>query len=173
MGWSLNYLAQVKELRGDYPQAAALYAQSLTVFEELGDTFASSDQCAHLANAARKMGDDGEARRLHRAGLRALRPLRNKPGLAKGLEGLAMLAADEGQPRRAARLFAAAHALREAIGTPVEVVDRAPREQTIAALRATLGEELFAATWAAGQALELEKAMTYALMERMRQCPPR
>jgi hypothetical protein len=62
-----------------------------------------------------------------------------------------MLAADDGHPERAARLFGAADGLREATGTPVEATDRA-----------TLGEEVCAALWAEGQALPLDAAVALA-----------
>lgn len=153
----------MQELHGGVAQAATLYVQSRAVFEGLGDAFAVADQCAHLANVARLNGDAGEARRLHRIGLAACHHLRNKPGIAKGFEGLAMLAIDDGQPERAARLLGAADSVREVTGTPVEAVDRAGRERAATASRAALGEEVFATTRAAGQALSLDAAVALAL----------
>jgi hypothetical protein len=74
-----------------------------------------------------------------------------------------MLAADEGQPERATRLYGAADGLREATGTLVEEADRAAHERAVAAIRAALGEEVFAATWAAGRALALDAAIALAM----------
>jgi hypothetical protein len=73
-----------------------------------------------------------------------------------------MLAVDV-QPERAARLFGAADLLREDTGTPVEATDRTGRERAMAAARAALGEEVFAATWSEGQALPLDAAIALAL----------
>ena len=82
---------------------------------------------------------------------------------AKGINakiGLAHVA--QGQPERAVRLYAAAEALREAIRLPAAPADRCDYE-AIPAARATLGEEAFAAAWAAGRAMSPEQATEYAL----------
>jgi hypothetical protein len=83
--------------------------------------------------------------------------------LATGLEALMWVAAERGQPHRAAHLGGAAEALREALGVPLPADGRAGHDQTLAALRAALGEESAATAWAAGRALALEDAITLAL----------
>ena len=72
--------------------------------------------------------------------------------IAACLNGLGIVAALAGQAERAARLCGAAEALRETIGAPVPR-HRGQYERAIAAARATLGEQAFAAAWAAGRAL--------------------
>jgi hypothetical protein len=69
------------------------------------------------------------------------------------------------QLERAARLCGAAAALREAIGAPLSAAERTDFDRTVAAVRAALGEEAFAAVWACGQALPLEQAIAEALGE--------
>ena len=56
-----------------------------------------------------------------------------------------------------------AAALREALGTPVQPVERRTFEPAVAAARASLGEEAFAAAWVEGRAMSLEQAIAYAL----------
>ncbi len=163
VAWILNYQAQIQQLQGHYTRSAALYEESLQVFRVLGDRFGISDQLGHLGNVARELGDFPEAKRLFQESLQVLRAIMDKPGFAKCFEGLAMTAAAEGQPERAARLMAAAHCLREAIGTPMEVVDRIACERTLADVHASLGEEAFAAAWAEGEATTLEEATAEAL----------
>jgi predicted ATPase len=73
---------------------------------------------------------------------------------------------EQGQAPRAARLGGAAAALREALGIPLSPLQphlRADHELAMQALRAALGEEVFAAAWAAGRALPLEEAVAQAL----------
>jgi hypothetical protein len=82
------------------------------------------------------------------------------PLIAACLDGFATLAASDGRPERAARLFGAAEALRT---TGDEPSDRAQYESHVAAVRAALGEERFAASWAAGRALPTEEAIAEAL----------
>ncbi len=65
--------------------------------------------------------------------------------------------------QRAARLFGAAEALREAIATPLSPVDRSAQEQAVANVRAHLDVATFAAAWAEGRAMTLEQATSYAL----------
>jgi hypothetical protein len=87
------------------------------------------------------------------------------------LEGLARVAAAREQKERAARLFGAAEALREAAGAPfpsgaragTQPAERAAVEQHVATVRTALGSEAFAAAWAAGRAMTLDEAVAYAL----------
>jgi len=53
--------------------------------------------------------------------------------------------------------------VREVFGTPQAVPERLATEQAVAAARAALGEEAWAAAFMAGRALSLEQAIAYAL----------
>jgi hypothetical protein len=75
------------------------------------------------------------------------------------------VACAQGQPERATRLCAAVAAMRTAIGAPLPPPERATYDATVATARAALGEDTFAAAWAAGQALPLEQAIAEALGE--------
>ena len=79
------------------------------------------------------------------------------------LEGLAEAAWAQDQPRRAARLFGAAAALRDTIGFALFPTERVEQERTLAALRARLDTEAFAAALSEGRAMPLEEAIDYAL----------
>jgi hypothetical protein len=81
-------------------------------------------------------------------------------GIAKGLAGLAEIAAAQGLPERAGRLFGAASRLLPTTSTFREEVHRRS-----AAARAQLDAATFDAGWAAGQAMTEEQAMTEALQE--------
>jgi hypothetical protein len=83
--------------------------------------------------------------------------------IAESLEGLGELAAAQGESRRAARLWGAAEAQREVAGVPRSRMERAGHERTVAAARAALGEEAFAAAWEAGRALSPDAAVPFAL----------
>jgi hypothetical protein len=79
------------------------------------------------------------------------------------LEGLASVAWTRGHLEHAARLHGAAATLRR--GTFVLYVwdERVARDRQVAAVRTALGEEAFAAAWAAGQSMTLEEATALAL----------
>ena len=78
------------------------------------------------------------------------------------LECLAGLASDAGSHREAARLFGAAHAIRERRGAVRPKLGYAGYEAAVAALRDALGEEDFESAWAEGAALSVEEAIAYA-----------
>jgi DNA-binding NarL/FixJ family response regulator len=82
--------------------------------------------------------------------------------LALALDGVAGLALARGEPHRAARLFGAAAALQVASGLLVGPAFRATQERDVAAARAALGEEAFAAGWADGAALPMLAAVASA-----------
>jgi hypothetical protein len=66
-------------------------------------------------------------------------------------------------PRRATQLFAAAAALRAAMGVALAPAERTRIERALEAARRTLSPEDFTAAWAAGEAMTLERAIAYAL----------
>ncbi len=73
------------------------------------------------------------------------------------LSGLARLAA-KSQPERAVRLFAATHTVQRQLGLVPALALRAKNERALSTARRALGEEAFAAAWAAGQELSLQRA---------------
>jgi hypothetical protein len=82
--------------------------------------------------------------------------------LAEWLAAVARLAACRGRPETAGRLYGAAEALFDAIGEPLVVPPRSLYRRHLDALRDTLGDDAFAATWAAGLVLPLEQAIEEA-----------
>ena len=78
------------------------------------------------------------------------------------LECLAALAGQDDSHREAARLFGAAHGIRERIGEVRFKVWDAGYEASAAAVRDALGEKDFESAWAEGAALSTEEAIAYA-----------
>jgi predicted ATPase/class 3 adenylate cyclase/DNA-binding CsgD family transcriptional regulator len=78
------------------------------------------------------------------------------------LECLAVVAADAGSHREAARLCGAAAALRQRMGAMRFKVWDADYEATVAALREAMGENDLDAAWGEGAALSADEAITYA-----------
>ena len=79
------------------------------------------------------------------------------------LEGLASVVATQGALQWAAQFWGAAEALREAIDVPRLPVVLAGYEQAVAAARAQLGEEAFAAAWQEGRMTNLEQVIDEAI----------
>jgi hypothetical protein len=151
--------------QNDYAEARSRLEESLTLFRELGDTWGLAGAHGALGRVAYEQGDDAQARSLQEEGLILVRELGNKQGIAESLESFAHPAARGRAWERAARLWGAAAALRDAISIPVEPNRREVWERDLGAARAALGEEAFAAAWAQGGAMTLEQAIAYALAE--------
>jgi predicted ATPase len=163
MGLALNALGRVAYEQGDYVAARSLPAESLTIFRETGHQWGIAASLDSLGRVVYDQGDYSAARSLHAESLTIRREMGNKLSIAEPLESLARLAAQGREWERAVRLWGAAAALRETIGAPRSPLWRAEWERDLGAARAALGEEAFAAAWAAGRALPLEEAVAYAL----------
>ncbi|HLV79555.1 MAG TPA: tetratricopeptide repeat protein, partial [Chthonomonadaceae bacterium] len=116
-----------------------------------------------LGNAALGLGDPEAAQAYYRESLERSREAGDRQRLADALEGLAGLALARRQPERAARLLGMDEAIRDSLGIAVNPFDRPFYERHLAAARAALGAETFAAAWAEGGAMPLDAAVTYAL----------
>ncbi len=156
--------------RGDLERARACCEESLAFARRTGADHPEAAALGCLADVARRRGDLAGAESLGREQLLVRRRQGATGYLAGSLEGLALTAAAAGTTRegaraeRAARLLGAAASLRERVGTL-----RGPRrvdvERGAAPARAVLGEERWAAAYAAGRALSLEEAIEQALGE--------
>lgn len=82
--------------------------------------------------------------------------------------GLAGVAAGQGLPARAARLWGVAEGMSEAYGAVVSSLVRfyTRYEDNLTTSRSQLDEGAFAAAWAEGRAMSFEQAVEYALGER-------
>lgn len=119
---------------------------------------------ANLGIAALDKGADAQAA-AHRESLTIVWGLGYREGVAECLGDLAGFAARGGAPVQAARLFGAAEALREATGAPLEPGLHDRHERLVAAARAALTPDEFAATWADGRVLSPAAAVAEALAE--------
>jgi tetratricopeptide (TPR) repeat protein len=163
MGWSLVHLGLLTLDQEDHAAARGRLHESLALFREVDDKVGIARSLSSLGKAALAQGEYGAGRaRFGEAAAIALR-LGHKGALVRDLEGLAAVAVAQGQPERAARIFGAAGELRAAMGYPVPLVHRVEHERSVAAIRAALGEEVFAAAWAEGRAMPLEESVALAI----------
>ncbi|MGA8329143.1 MAG: LuxR C-terminal-related transcriptional regulator [Mycobacterium sp.] len=82
-------------------------------------------------------------------------------GIPDILECLATLAGDSSSHREAARLFGAAHTIRQRIGEVRFEIYDASYGASVTSLRDALGEQDFDSAWAEGAALSIEEAIAY------------
>jgi predicted ATPase len=159
---SLNNLAEVASYRGDYERATALQHESLALKREIGDKRGIMLSLNNLGDLARFQGDDERATELYEESLALSHEAGDKRGTAICLEALAAAACARDDWQRAARLYGAAARLRESIGSPLPLSERADYDSQTASARAALGSELFDARRAEGAAMTLEQSVAYA-----------
>jgi non-specific serine/threonine protein kinase len=163
IGFSLNNLALAAYLEGDLTLAARTAAESEALFRGLGAVWGLEEV---LVTVGRVKGAQGEAVGAHTCLAEALTLAWAKgPRWVVGaaLEELGVQAVQQDREQHGVRLLAAAAVLRQAMGTPVRLVDRPTIEDALAVGCAALGEEGFAAAWAEGRALPLDEAVALAL----------
>jgi hypothetical protein len=172
MAGSLNCLGDVARFQGDYAGARPYYEECLALSRAMGAKSFIAVSLHSLGHVALHQGDSRRAETLFAEGLALGRELGHQqepPGrspevyIAEFLAGLAGVAAVDGAPDRAARLFGAAEAPLRASGHRIDLVDQGEYERNLAAVRAQMDTEAFAAAWAEGQAMTLEQAIAYGL----------
>ncbi|HEX2315577.1 MAG TPA: BTAD domain-containing putative transcriptional regulator [Thermomonospora sp.] len=151
-------LGEIARLRGDLAEARRRYEAALTTTS--GNWYVSgwtrAQALVGLGWVAEAEGDAAGARELHMAGLRLALDHGNAMYAADGVDGLAGVAALEGDAERAAVLLGIAGSLR---GMPAYSTADVCRVTERA--RAVLGEQAFEAARRRGLAMDRAKALTY------------
>jgi predicted ATPase/DNA-binding SARP family transcriptional activator len=163
IGRALNNLGDLAVYRGEYAVAQERLTKSVGVFRELKSTLGESISLINLGRAAFLLGDTAQAAGFFRDSLALKVALADKEGIAWNLEGLAGVASALKRPERAARLYGAAAALREAIGIPVPGPDVPLYERIISEARAQLDPPDWERCWLEGAGMLSEQVLPYAL----------
>ncbi len=162
---ALVNLGHVAARQGAPERAAALCEEALSLFQDLGDKQGMAYACSYLGDAYAGQGEDGVSKAWYRRGLSLFRELEDSQNIARCLEGIAEALGREDRSADAIGLCAAAAALRARVGAPLLPVDLPSYERTVTQARTALGEDGYAAAWAAGQGRTLEEAIGVALGE--------
>jgi non-specific serine/threonine protein kinase len=152
---SLVHLGLMAARRIDYTSAHQLIAGALTMQRAEGDVWGNAASLALLGQIAQKQGALSTARDVYSECIHLIQErVGDKATLAIALHGLGGVAWAQGEPRRAARLLAAALSLQNATGgtTPLSLTSREDVERDLAAVRAALGDAEFDAAWRQGPA---------------------
>jgi predicted ATPase/class 3 adenylate cyclase len=154
-------VCQVLVALGEVERAETL---SRELLERAGDDLRTEHFGYHfLADCALIRGDTVEAETRYRQSLQAALPLGDVLETSFEVQGVAMAAAGNGDPRRALLLAGAVEALWESLGTSISIAFwDALLERYIGPAREQLGEEADAA-WAEGRELDFDDAVELAL----------
>jgi predicted ATPase/class 3 adenylate cyclase len=146
---------------GDIPAARAHLEQAAQAQQAIGES--SHHVSVNLGWVLRQESDPDGARSMFEAGLRVSRRNGDRSGLAYASLGLACLAADRCSWHRAGELHRAAQAFLDRTGQRWEEPEARYRQESLAKVRAQLGEERLERAYAQGPTLSLEKALDLAL----------
>lgn len=160
-----NHLGDVARRTGDYDLAATFLEEGLAIGRAAGLQFPCGLALLHLGILAEQQGDPGRATARYQGSLEIFWELRALVGIARLVERLAGIASVTGQPERATRLFAAASALRERIGSRLTPIPDFGYDHLgpIARLRASLGGDAFQMAWADGLSRPVDEIVADAL----------
>jgi predicted ATPase/tetratricopeptide (TPR) repeat protein len=160
-GYALHNMGVAAWQQGDYAQASSLLAAALISLDQRGE--AGAEVLASIGLMALDQQDFSSARKAFADSLQIGRA-RSIPWLAStDLEGLAGVAAGQGDAELAARLYGAADAIRASCGTPVRPSHQGIYDRGAATAQALLGQEGFARAYQQGRAVPVEQMITAAL----------
>jgi predicted ATPase/DNA-binding CsgD family transcriptional regulator len=163
------FAGQVALSQGDAPAARALLAESLALYQDMGDRQRIASTLIALAGLETNQDNLVAAESLYRESL-GLSRVGHTLNMIAGLEGLASVIAASSlassiapeDASRAARLWGAAEAMREAIGAPMPPIERVAYTRSVDTVQATSGSEVFARAWAEGRSMSPEQALAVA-----------
>ncbi len=167
VAWTLHHLGNMTGAQGDYAAAIAHHRESLAIQQGLSNKLGVAWAHNGLGKAAYEQGDFATARARFAESLSIQRELGDRRGAAESLEGLAAVTLAEGEAQGAARLWGAADALRETIGSPLPRNAQAQHAQQLERARSLLGADAFAAAWEEGRAPVWEQAIAAVLTGRL------
>ncbi|HUS17540.1 MAG TPA: tetratricopeptide repeat protein, partial [Chloroflexia bacterium] len=158
-----NSLADILRCQGDHAGATALAHQSLIIFRKLGDRSSTAWVLYTLGHTARQAGDYAQAIRYWTESLAIDRELDKDRDAVTCLAALACGYGAAGQLHQAATLFGAVDGLLARGSVRWSPADAATYRDGRAAVRETLGADLFQSNWARGHALPEADAVALAL----------
>jgi predicted ATPase/Tol biopolymer transport system component/DNA-binding winged helix-turn-helix (wHTH) protein len=161
--FTLVVFAAICQSKGDLARAEELLDEGLTAARRTNNNLALSIALVNYGRLEFAKGNFARAKQLCRESLRLREELADKWGLVQCLEPLAVVALEQGEPRRAAQMLGAIDVLLELLGAPPPLMFRADHERNLAAAHAALDKETFAESFAEGRKLRADEIVSFAL----------
>jgi len=165
---SLYLLGRLALAQSDVTRASTCFEESLSIFEDFGLASNSAQVLSWLAGIALVQGVKGKAVPLCERSIALFRQMDDQEGMALCLQQWGCLVARRGAGIWAAQLWGAAETLGGVTRSwrPFDLFtlftalgEHADYERSMAAVRAELGEQVFAAAWAEGRTMAPELAI--------------
>jgi len=150
--------------RGRLTKASNLLEESLTAARESEDRSSIAESLKDLGSVYLMLGEVARGSTLLRESIQIRRDVGDWPAIPSSLESLAEACAAEGLSRQAVYQLAAAAGLRETLNTHQPPRQRLVVQRAFDSARQALGDEGFAAAWAAGQTMTLMQVLDRALL---------
>ena len=163
VGVALNGLGMLAHGTGDLPAATAYLEAALALYRQAGDGHRAASVLGMLAVAVYEQGDSQRAADLVAEALRLGPALGELRAAVSCIRAAVQVSSTRAPAERLARLLGAMDVLFARLSFPLSPRQQAGHNQAVANVRAALGEEAFAASWAAGRSLTLDDAMAEAL----------
>jgi tetratricopeptide (TPR) repeat protein len=137
--------------------------RAIVGYEELGDRRLVLMTRSELAHTLRRGGENDEAEALYRETLHGWQHAGNRGAIAHQLECFGFLAVARKDFARAARLLAAAEAIREVAEAVMVGTERAEYDAAMSQLRGSLDATALDSAWAEGRRLTTDEAVALAI----------
>jgi hypothetical protein len=148
--------------QGATDEASARFATATARFAEIGDERLGLAARSDLGHALRRGRRFDEAMAIYRETIGGWVHLGHRAAVANQLENVAYVDIEIGSAERAARLFGAAEAIREAVDAPMAMEEGPEYDGFLARLRALLPAAALDRAWSAGRTLSLAEAVALA-----------
>jgi predicted ATPase/DNA-binding SARP family transcriptional activator/DNA-binding CsgD family transcriptional regulator len=155
--------------QGDLAYAMELHEESLALLREVQDVQGVGGCLFNMGLIEVARANYSRATEVLQEALSVAREADDKNIIQLTFFGLASVAARRGQPGRAAQLWGASEAVREAFDMQLSPMTRAfaGYEDNVEAASSELGEVTFEEAWAVGKAMVQQQAVEYALSEEV------
>jgi tetratricopeptide (TPR) repeat protein len=161
-GNHLCALGSVEWYEGQLEASRTHCQTSVDLLRQHGDRWGLARALNRLGFALIALDEIDRAKACFAESLDLWQSMGNRRGIIHGLIGCGGVAAEEGQPDRAARLLGAVECLSRKALYVAYGLDRARYERTLERARRHLDDATWNAAFASGQTLTLEQAMAYA-----------
>lgn len=162
IGMAFSNVGRVAAMTGDLDEAYTRFQEARDLFLALGDRTSYIAVQSEIGHVLRKQGRYDEAGAVYRESIPRWLETGNKAAVAHELECFGSMASAQMQYERAARLFGAAEALREALNSHMTPLERPEYDQAVAALHGQMDGASLTQAWAEGRTLSMDEAVAYA-----------
>lgn len=164
---------QAALIQGNTELARSQIEEGLHICREIKDQQGTALALILSGQVHALQGEEITAYHLYEESLALARETKQRWIIAACLEGLAMMLARWSEIVQATRLWGKAEALRDAVHVPIPPIEYLDYESSLAPVREQLGEKAFAAAWAEGQTMTLERVLSARGEETISSTPMR